>query len=75
MLISLTLIILGIGAALVTFILVRRFGSPPGSHYRDLPGAPEIFGRRMAATVQVMERAYGSSTRPLPCDASGQPNS
>jgi hypothetical protein len=43
-LISLTLIILGTAAALAALILVRRFGSPPGSHYRNMPGAPEIFG-------------------------------
>jgi len=30
---------------------------------------------RMTATVQTMEQAYGSSTKPLPCDVNGQPTS
>ena len=45
MLISLMLIILGTAAALAALILLWRFGSPPGSHYRDLPGAPTSLGR------------------------------
>lgn len=44
MLVSVLFILGGVGAALVTLILVRRFGSPPGSHYRDLPGTPDILG-------------------------------
>jgi hypothetical protein len=63
-----TATVIGVAASLVAGLtLVWTLDRP----FNDRGAA--IAPTRMTATVQTMEQAYGLGTKPLPCDAGGQP--